>query len=163
MTADLTGMPGPDRPVPYSLTAQAEAELGTSDPAPGDEATAAAIDAFYGRQPGTAARLYTELAGPDPEVTWEAVIEAADEWDSADADAYQARVEAGLEPEADGEPGPYPTFDDDPARWGLQLPGPQTEAELPAEAELEAWGPQGPYASYSEWLADGRPEPEAGA
>ena len=102
MTGDLTGQPGPDRPVPYSLTAQAEAELGTSDPASGDEATAAAIDAFYGRQPGTAARLYTELAGPDPEVTWEAVIEAADEWDSADADAYQARVEAGLEPDADG-------------------------------------------------------------
>ena len=150
MTGDLTGQPGPDRPVPYTLTAQAEAELGTSDPAPGDEATAAAIDAFYGRQPGTAARLYTELAGPDPEVTWEAVIEAVDEWDSADADAYQARVEAGL-------------FDDDPARWGLKLPEQQTEAELAAEAELEAWGPQGPYASYSEWLADGRPEPEAGA
>ena len=163
MSGDLTGQVGPDRPVPYTLTAQAEAELGTSDPAPGDEATAAAIDAFYGRQPGTAARLYTELAGPDPEATWEAVIETVDERASADAEAREARVEAGPEPEADAEPGSYPTFDDDPARWGLKLPEQQTDAELAAEAELEAWGPQGPYASYSEWLADGRPEPEAGA
>ena len=32
---------------------------------------------------------------------------------------------------------PYPTFDDDPARWGL-LPEPEmTEAELEAEAEAE--------------------------
>ena len=30
----------------------------------------------------------------------EAAIEAADEWDDADSNAYQARVEAGLEPEA---------------------------------------------------------------
>ena len=162
MTGDLTGLPGPDRPVPYSLTARAEAELGTSDPAPDAEA-AATIDAFYGRRPGTAARLYAELAGPDPEVTWQAVIEAADEWDSADSAAYQARAEASLEPKADGDLGAYPTFDDDPARWGLKLPEPQTAAELAAEAELEAWGPRGPYASYSEWLADGRREPEAGA
>ena len=162
MTGDLTGLTGPDRPVPSSLTAWAEAELGTSEPAPDAGATAAAIDAFYGRRPGTAARLYTALAGADPKVTWEAVIEAADEWDSADSAAYQARVEAGLEP-ADGEPGSYPTFDDDPARRGLNLPEPQTTAELAAEAELDSWGPEGPYASYSEWLADGRPEPEAGA
>ena len=40
VTGDLTGMPGPDRPVPYSLTALAEAELGTSDPAPDAEAAA---------------------------------------------------------------------------------------------------------------------------
>jgi hypothetical protein len=65
-------------------------------------------------------------------------------------------------------PGPelsaYPTFDDDPARWGLKQPGPQTAAELEAEAALEFWGPEGPYASYAEYLADGRcePEPEAG-
>jgi hypothetical protein len=160
VTGDLTGLPGPDRPVPHSLTAQAEAALGTSEPTPGAEATAA-IDAFYGRHPGTAARLYTELSGPDPEVTWEAVIEAADEWDSADSAAYQARVEAGLEPVTDGEPRSYPCFDDDPARWGLKLPEPQTTAELAAETELEAWGPEGPYASYSEWLADGKREPEA--
>ena len=30
----------------------------------------------------------------------EAAIEAADEWDDADSNAYQARVEAGLELEA---------------------------------------------------------------
>jgi hypothetical protein len=30
----------------------------------------------------------------------EAALEAADEWDCADSNAYQARVEAGLEPEA---------------------------------------------------------------
>jgi hypothetical protein len=161
VTGDLTGLPGPDRPVPYSLTARAEAELGTSNPAPG--ATAAAIDAFYGRRPGTAARLYAELAGPDPEVTWQAVIEAADEWDSVDSAAYQARAEANLEPKADGDLGPYPTFDDDPARWGLKLPEPQIAAELEAEAELDVWGPRGPCASYSEWLADGRREPEAEA
>ena len=135
--------------------------MSSDEPAPDAEATAAAIDEFYGRSPGTAARLYTELAGPDPAVTWEAVIEAADEWDSADADAYQARVEAGLEPEADGELGSYPTFDDDPARWGLKQPAPQSAAELEKEAELEAWGPEGPYASYAEWLAEGRPGPEA--
>jgi hypothetical protein len=163
VTGDLTAMPGPDRPVPYSLTVRAEAEFGTSDPAPDAEDTAAAIDAFYGRRPGTAARLYTELSGPDPEVTWEAVIEAADEWDSADSAAYQARVEARLEPEPDGPPGSYPTFDDDLARRGLNLPAPQTEAELAAEAELDAWGPEGPFASYSEWLADGQREPEAEA
>jgi hypothetical protein len=161
VTGDLTGMPGPDRPVPYSLTAQAEAELGAIDPAPDAGTTAATIDAYYGRRPGTAARLYAEVSGPDPEVTWEAVIEAADEWDSADSAAYQARVEAGLEPEADGEPGSYPSFDDDPARWGLNLPEPQTAAELAAEAELDACGPERPYASYSEWLADGQREPEA--
>lgn len=98
MTADLTGLSGPDRPVPYSLTARAEAELAA--PVPGAGVIAAAIDEFYGRTPGTAARLYAELAGPDPEATWEAVAEAADEWDCFDAAAYQARVEAGLEPEA---------------------------------------------------------------
>lgn len=31
----------------------------------------------------------------------EAEIEAADEWDCADSNAYQARVDAGLEPEAE--------------------------------------------------------------
>ena len=31
----------------------------------------------------------------------EAALEALDEWDSADSNAYQARVEAGLEPEAE--------------------------------------------------------------
>jgi hypothetical protein len=62
--------------------------------------------------------------------------------------------------------GPYPTFDDDPARWGLLPEPPLTAAELDAAADLEFWGPEGPYASYAEWLADGQrdpaaPEPEA--
>lgn len=58
--------------------------------------------------------------------------------------------------------GPYPAFGDDPARWGLKQPEPMTPAELEAEAELEVWGPERPCASYAEWLAAGRPEPEAG-
>lgn len=41
----------------------------------------------------------TELDAAEAEAEYEA--EWADEWDSADSDAYQARVEAGLEPEAD--------------------------------------------------------------
>jgi len=55
---------------------------------------------------------------------------------------------------------PYPTFDDDPAKWSLRFEPPMTEAELAAAAELDAWGPKGPC-SYAEWLAEGRPEPEA--
>jgi hypothetical protein len=35
-----------------------------------------------------------------------------------------------------------------------------TEAELAAAAEFDAGGPKGPC-SYAEWLAEGRPEPEA--
>ena len=56
----------------------------------------------------------------------------------------------------------YPTFDDNPTRSGL-LPEPaMTEAELASAAELDAWGPRGPSASYAEWAAEGRqPEPEA--
>jgi hypothetical protein len=51
---------------------------------------------------------------------------------------------------------PYPTFGDDPARWGLLPEPPMTSAEL------EAWGPDWPYASYAEWAAEIRPpEPEA--
>lgn len=43
---------------------------------------------------------FSELqADPDPDL--EAEAEWADEWDSADSNAYQARVEAGLEPEAE--------------------------------------------------------------
>ncbi len=58
---------------------------------------------------------------------------------------------------------PYPAFGDDPARWGLLPEPPMTEAELAAAAELDAWGPRGPSASYAEWVAEGRqPEPEAG-
>ena len=49
---------------------------------------------------------------------------------------------------------PYPTFDDDPARWGLLPEPPMAAAELATAAELEAWGPDVPYASYAEWAAD---------
>jgi hypothetical protein len=87
------------QPIPYTLTAEGEA-VAEAEPEPAPEA-GAALDAFYGRRPGTAARLYAQLEGPDPEVTWEAVAEAIDEWDCADSAAYQARVEAGLEPEAE--------------------------------------------------------------
>ncbi len=34
--------------------------------------------------------------------------------------------------------GSYPTFDDDPARWGLLPPEPMTDAEAEAAAEAEA-------------------------
>jgi len=51
-----------DQPVPFTLTARAEAEL---------------------------------TAEPDPEAGLEP------EWDDADSNAYQDRVEAGLEPEAE--------------------------------------------------------------
>ncbi|MGH3186585.1 MAG: hypothetical protein ACRDPY_21200 [Streptosporangiaceae bacterium] len=54
--------------------------------------------------------------------------------------------------------GPYPTFGDDPARWGLLPEPPLTDAEPGAAAHLEVWGPQGPYASYAEWLADRQPD-----
>lgn len=57
--------------------------------------------------------------------------------------------------------GPYPTFDDDPARFGLRSPEPITEAEARAAENAEVWGPPGPPASYAEWLAEGQ-EPEAG-
>ena len=40
--------------------------------------------------------------GPEAEAEW------ADEWDSADSATYQARAEAGLEPEAEAKPGPEP-------------------------------------------------------
>jgi hypothetical protein len=46
----------------------------------------------------------------------------------------------------------YPTFDDDPARWGLLPPEPMTDAEAEAAARVEAWGPDDPEAA----------EPEAG-
>lgn len=55
----------------------------------------------------------------------------------------------------DDPDGGYPTFDDNPARWGLLPPEPVTEAGAAAAAELEAWGPKGPFASYEEHLAEG--------
>ena len=58
---------------------------------------------------------------------------------------------------------PYLAFDDNPARWGLQPEPPMTAAELEAAAELGAWGPAEPSASYAGWVAEGRlAEPEAG-
>jgi hypothetical protein len=41
------------------------------------------------------------LTEPDLEAEAEAEAEWADEWDSADSNAYQDRVAAGLEPEAE--------------------------------------------------------------
>jgi hypothetical protein len=64
--------PGPDEPVPFTLTDQAEAVL-DADPEP-------------------------EL---DAEAEAEAEAEWADNWDSADSGAYMDRVEAGLEPEVE--------------------------------------------------------------
>jgi hypothetical protein len=87
----------PDAPVPYTLTAKADAELVET----WKDRVAADLDAFYGHPSGTAARLFAKLdvPGADPEVTWEAVAEAADEWDCADSAGYQDRVDVGLEPE----------------------------------------------------------------
>jgi hypothetical protein len=61
--------------------------------------------------------------------------------------ADNAQPEA--EPEAHDCSGPechpYPTFDDDPARWGFQLEPEMTDAELEAAALADAWGPAGPF------------------
>ena len=87
-----------------------------------------------------------DAAEPEPEAEpWKSYIDAAEAHDCP-----------GLECHA------YPTFDDDPARWGF-LPEPEmTEAELAAAALAEAWGGQEPSASYAAWVAEGQaPEPEA--
>jgi hypothetical protein len=68
-------------------------------PDPAAEAAAAA-DEFFGREPGTAARLLGGDVSPDPEIAYEQAAEILDEWDSADSDAYQARAEAEGQPEA---------------------------------------------------------------
>lgn len=89
---------GPHGPVPYSLTPQGEAAL--ADTREIEEAFAAAEE-FYGRKPGTAARLLAgdEIDGPD--AAYELAAEVLDEWDPDAAAAYMDRVEAGLEPEAE--------------------------------------------------------------
>jgi hypothetical protein len=70
----------------------------------GPAAEAAAIaDEFFGRAPGTAARLLGPELSSDAEIAFEQAAEILDEWDSADSSAYQDRVEAGLEPEAEAE------------------------------------------------------------
>jgi hypothetical protein len=66
--------PGPDEPVPFMLTGQAEAALDVGQPEPAEEE--AQLAAAY-------------------EAEW------ADEWDCVDSSAYMDRVEAGLEPEAE--------------------------------------------------------------
>jgi hypothetical protein len=51
-------------------------------------------------------------------------------------------------------PDGYPTFDDDPAAWGLRLPPPMSEVEA-AEADLlENWGPAGPPDSWQAWVSE---------
>ena len=72
------GLEPEDEPAPYTLTPRAEAVL-------------ASWDRF--RALGEAERL--ALGEPEPEA------EAEPEWDCEDSNAYQARVEAGLEPEAE--------------------------------------------------------------
>lgn len=47
------------------------------------------------------------------------------------------------------------------ARWGLKFPPPMTAAEVEAAEQLEAWGPEGPPASYAEWLTESQQELEA--
>ena len=57
----------------------------------------------------------------------------------------------------------YPTFDDDPALWGLKQGEPMTEAEAKAASDAEAWGgriPE-PGLTYADWVAEGQ-EAEAG-
>jgi hypothetical protein len=51
MTARPAGFPGPERPVPYSLTAQAEAELAAREPESGCLPPAAALAALLADGP----------------------------------------------------------------------------------------------------------------
>jgi hypothetical protein len=53
----------------------------------------------------------------------------------------------------------YPTFDDDPAKWGLKLPEAMTEAEAQAASGAEAGTGMEPYASYPDRIC----KMEAGA
>ena len=56
----------------------------------------------------------------------------------------------------------YPTFDDDPALWGLQPHQWASQAEADAAEELELWGPDGPPASYAAYIAEIEADREAG-
>ena len=58
----------------------------------------AIVDFAYKLPPGTSAERWAALTGPRPEPEADERDEA--EWDSQDSSACQARVEAGLEPEA---------------------------------------------------------------
>ena len=46
------------------------------------------------------------------------------------------------------------------ARGAFDMPEPEEIAAALAESEDMAWGGRGPSASYAEWLAEGRQEPE---
>jgi hypothetical protein len=88
--------PGPDQPVLFALTGDAEAVL-DAEPEPLPDP-----DPEVGGWPGWSDR---SMLAPEPERDAEAEAEAeaewADNWDSADSHAYMDRVEAGLEPEAE--------------------------------------------------------------
>jgi hypothetical protein len=43
----------------------------------------------------------------------------------------------------------------------FDMPAPDVVAAAKAESDAEAWGGRGPSASYAEWLAEGRQDPEA--
>ena len=106
---------------------------------------------------------YARANGPVPYTLTPQAEEALDAAEPEEAELWKAYIDAAEAHDCPG-PGchPYPTFDDDPARWGF-LPEPEmTEAEFEAAAVADAWGPSGPSASYAEWVADGRSvEPEA--
>ena len=65
----------------------------------------AIVDCAYHLPPGTSAERWAALMDPEPELGSDAEAEADEwdepEWDSQDSNAYQDRVEAGLEPEAE--------------------------------------------------------------
>ena len=120
--------------------------------------------AAYGPQLPSQADLWQAQAAPwnEPrcsDADWERLILERHQTEAA----YLARVDAGFAAEfeaANPEAGGSPSFDDDPAKWGLLPPEPMTEVEAQAAAEAGAWGPRGPSASYAEWLAEGEPEAE---
>jgi hypothetical protein len=63
-----------------------------------------------------------------------------------------------LSPAEPGRAG-YPTFDDNPADWGLSTQAWGSQAEADAAESLEIWGPNGPYIgvdSYQQFLTDGK-------
>ena len=72
MTADLTGLPGPGRPVPYSLTPKAEAELA----GPGPVSPDAEVPAPAGEPERESAYVDYELTPyelgitDDPDASW---------------------------------------------------------------------------------------------
>jgi hypothetical protein len=57
----------------------------------------------------------------------------------------------------------YPTFDDDPAKWGLKEPEFASQAEATAAENRELWGPDGPP-TWEQWVVEeaARRGPEAG-